>query len=134
MSSDIDAAEEVAIDEQVILVRINQLYHDGMTSDELYDATRRAWRLSEGHCQDAKYALAVFQGDVKEVYEIEGWDREGTTPDKTKINPNPPNPHSGRLEFLGKLADNTIRDKYLFKSVRQYLPKGSRFPVHYVNC
>ena len=30
--------------ENVVMIRINKAYHDGMSESELYDATRGIWR------------------------------------------------------------------------------------------
>lgn len=129
-------AQPVTIDDPVILIRINHLYYHGTTDDELYDATRRAWRLRKRRCQSVKYALAVFQGVVREVYKIDedGWAAEGTTPDISKIHAAPPNSKSGRLEFRGGRANEAIRTKYRFRSVRRYLAIGAQNPTRYVNC
>ncbi len=40
-----------------------------MTPAELYDATRASWKVGARR-ESAKYALAVFEGIVREVYEI----------------------------------------------------------------
>jgi hypothetical protein len=43
-----------------------------MTPVELYDATRGVWRVNPSR-HKAKYAFAVYEGIVKEVYEIKAW-------------------------------------------------------------
>ena len=40
----------------------------------------------------------------------------------------------GRVEFVGKLAPEEIRKRYIDTSVRDYLGKGSQNPCRYVNC
>ena len=69
--------EPVKIRQPAILVRINQLYRYGMPDNELYDATRGVWRVNPE--RGAKYAFAVFDGIVREVYEIRQWFPAGTT-------------------------------------------------------
>jgi hypothetical protein len=39
-----------------------------------------------------------------------------------------------RWEFVGKVAEDRIRRKYVGKSVAHYWPKGAQNPVQYVNC
>ena len=63
------AAEPVEVDHPALLIRINQLYRHNMDSLDLYDATRGVWRLGPRR-EGAKYALAVFEGVVREVYTI----------------------------------------------------------------
>ena len=38
-----------------------------------------------------------------------------------------------RWEFVGKVADEEIRRKYIGKSVARYSAKGTRNPIKYVN-
>lgn len=118
------------IEDPVILIRVNQLYHYGMADVELYDATRGIWRVGENR-NKAKYAFAVYEGIVREVYEIKQWLPAGST-FSTR------DPHgvydSERWEFVGKLANDNIRTKYLLKSVENYFSSGSQNPITYVNC
>ena len=75
--------EPVNITDSVLLIRISRLYYDGITEDELYDATRSCWRLGKRRT-GVRFALAVYKGIVKEVYEIEGWHPGGATPCKSQ--------------------------------------------------
>lgn len=122
--------EKVKIEEPAILIRINQLYRYGMSEIELYDATRGIWRVGENR-NKAKYAFAVYEGIVREVYKIEQWFPAGTT-----FSTRDPNGLSDpdRWEFIGKFAEAKIRKKYLLKSVEDYFQKNSQSPVLYVNC
>lgn len=120
--------ENAIIDEPVILIRINKLYHYGMTDRELYDATRGIWKIGENR-DDAVYAFAVFGGMVREVYKIREWLPAGTTT-STRGDLR----CDGRWEFVGEVAEKSIREKYLFKSVEEYLPNHAQNPIRYVNC
>lgn len=118
------------IDDPVLLIRINRLYRHGMSGSELYEATRGVWKLGERR-KGAKFALAVFEGVVREVYEIHSWHPAGTNhyasrPEKDVAIP-------GRWEFVGKIAPNEIRDKYIDHSVKEYLPAKAQNPITYVN-
>lgn len=73
------AAAPVTINHPSLLIRINQRYSHGMPEAALYDATRGIWRLSAAHAKDASCAMAVFEGVVREVYEIEAWHPAGQT-------------------------------------------------------
>ena len=57
---------------ELFLIRINELYRGGMNETELYDATRGIWKVGEERVK-AKYAFAVFEGVIREVYEISQW-------------------------------------------------------------
>ena len=39
----------------------------------------------------------------------------------------------GRYEFVGNIAPDVIRDKYVYKSVEHYFKKGMSNPVLYLN-
>ncbi len=124
-------AEEINITDDVILITINKLYHSKISAQELYESTRGVWVIGDRKTK-AKYAFAIFQGIIREVYTINKWHKAGTLSyqyreiDKDK--------HSNRWEFEGVVANQETREKYLKKSIRQYLSKGSQNPIKYVNC
>ena len=123
-------AEDVEVMHRSILINISRMYRHGMAPMELYDATRQSWVVGPRR-DEAEYAMAVFRGIVREVYEIVTWLPAGSTmatddTDRTKHHP------ENRHEFIGHLAENKIRKRYLGKSVRQYFPPGSQNPIKYV--
>ena len=123
---------EARIVDPVILIRINRLYSPGMPKGALYEATRGVWKLSERRAARAKYALAVFEGIVCEVYEINKWLPAGSSHYRTRRRQEVKVP--GRLEFAGRTAPESTRRRYMDHSVRGYLPRGLQAPVVYVNC
>ncbi len=122
------AATEVEIVHPVLLIRINRLFHYGMSPQELYDATRGIWKLGTRR-ESARYALAVFDGIVHEVYRIRGWYPAGET-----FSTRGELEGEGRWEFVGSLAEPEVRDRYRYRSVRSHLPRGAQNPVSYVDC
>jgi len=122
---------EVKIDEPAVLIRINKLYHYGISALELYEVTRGVWVMGERR-NSAQYAFAVFDGLVREVYEIEHWYPGGMTVYTTRPREDVDRPD--RWEFTGRVAEPDIRDKYLLKSVRSYIKPNSQNPITYVNC
>lgn len=125
------AAKPIDIGDPVLLIRIKRLYRHDMPPEDLYDATRGIWSISPRRA-GARYALAVFEGVVREVYEIEAWHPGGTTTAQSAVH-RPPFP-SDRWEFTGRLASEPVRSRYRGGSVRKYLRKGLRSPIVYVNC
>jgi len=121
-------APEVTIEHPVLLIRINQLFRYGMSDVEVYDATRGIWRLGRRR-EEAKYAFAVFDGVVQEVYRIRGWYPAGSTLSSRRDLES-----EDRWEFVGSIAKAKVRDRYRYGSVRSYLTKGSQNPVQNVNC
>ncbi len=118
------------INEPAILIRINRLYHYGMTDTQLYDATRGIWKVGSRR-EKAEYAFAVYEGIVREVYAISRpWLPAGSTYFARR-----PSGYGSRdrWEFVGTLAEDRIRNKYRGKYVGHYFKQGAQNPIAYVN-
>ncbi len=121
------------IEHKIIAFKLNKTYKPTIGRLELYDITRHSWRLSERR-EKAEYAFAVFQGEVKEVYTIVSW-----LPQNSTITTKKPEDISDltistdRWEFVGNIAPDEIRSKYLGKDVSEYF-KSKQNPVAYINC
>lgn len=126
---------KIDIEENVILIRINKLYHDAISVDELYEVTRGIWRVGIRR-EKAEYAFSIYKGIVKEVFIIESWHPACTTPYKLRsmIEAISNVEKSGRWEFKGKLAEEKIRNKYIGKSFKEYFKFGASNPIIYINC
>jgi len=124
-------ADEVTVTDNVIAITINKLFYSNITEEELYEATRGIWKLGERKTK-AKFAFAVFQGVVREVFEINQWYKSGTlkynTRDSSEFS------EMKRWEFDGKVASDNIRNKYIKKSIKSYITQGSQNPIKYINC
>jgi uncharacterized protein len=133
-----DPSPTLRIDEPVIAININKQYPHVKSAEDLYHCTRGIWRLSRQRAERAKYAFAVYQGVIKEVYEIDRWIPASNETreywhkrEKTQGKYFPPEVHDGRSEFIGKLAPEVIRKKY----VGQRMPvRHSQNPIRYINC
>jgi hypothetical protein len=125
------------IDEPAILIRINKTYDKSMSSESLYDYTRGRWKVSPKRAKNAKFGIAIYDGIIQEVYEINDWHGAGTTESSRKPNDKPELNSTksliGRYEFTGRLASEEIRDKYLGKSVTHLFVKGNANPIKYAN-
>jgi hypothetical protein len=106
-------AKVVTFDEPCIIININRLYTRGISAQKLYDSTRASWIVGTKRDR-AKFAIASYRGLVREVYEIEKWQ-----------------PNGDRWEFIGKIAEDEIRDKYLNQSLENYIKKGGQNPIRY---
>jgi hypothetical protein len=129
-----DAARQnptMDIDEPVVLIRPARLYREGMSDEELYEATRGVWRVGD-RALGARYAFAVVHGEVVEVYEIESWQPAGTAAYNFRRREEVVRP--GRSEFSGRVADESMRRRYLGVSVADCFKKGNQNPIRYVNC
>mgnify|MGYP001613520049 CR=1 FL=1 len=110
-------ATDALFDEPVMLIRINQLYRYDMPADELYEVTRKDWKVGS-RAKTVRVACAVYAGIIREVYSIDEW------------LPSPEIP--GSLMFAGKVAPSEIRQKYIDKSVAHVWKRGSQNPIKYV--
>jgi len=128
----------VSIDEPAIAISINRHYPHARGAEDLYQATRGIWRVNLERANKAQYAFAVFQGVIKEVYKIDQWTpvtketREyWTERDSAQGLYFPPEMDDGRSEFIGELAPEAVRRKY----VGQRMPvRHSQNPIRYFNC
>lgn len=117
------------IEEPVVAININQTFRDGLSVKDLYDFTRGIWRLSKERAEDAQFAFSVYKGVIKEVYEIKNWLPAGSTSyncRKFKLEDK-----KNRYEFVGNVASNDIRDKYIGNMMPEL---HSQNPIRYYNC
>jgi uncharacterized protein len=123
-------ALEAQIVDAVILVRVPRAFRPGMSDLALYEATRGVWRTGPRR-DKVRYALAVYEGAVQEVYEIAQWQPACTTPYQTRTFANVE--VLGRWEFVGSVAPEPVRTRYVGKSVRTHFSRGAQNPITYVN-
>jgi len=107
----------IPITESVILIIINRAYRRGMSHTELYEATRKHWKIGKRR-EKAQYAFSVSNGLVRQVYKIEKW-----YPSELEL---------GRWYFEGYIAEEMKH--YVGNDIRQYLRRGAQNPIVYVNC
>ena len=118
------------IREPSLLIRLNRLYRYGMSPFELYDATRSAWVVGPKR-EGVELVFAVYEGVVREVYRVEGWHRGGTT-FNTRTQGRSAE-RAKRWEFVGVIAEDAVRDRYLNRFVGHLLAQGARNPITYLN-
>ncbi len=119
-------AKPANLNHKAILITINKLFRSDMSPLELYEATRGVWVVGKRK-EKVEFAMAVYQGIVREVYRIGTWHRAGTlkyeTRDSTKFK------KRNRWEFEGTIAED-IRNEYIGLSVG----KGGQNPIRYSLC
>lgn len=115
------------ITDDIVVIKINQSYYDGMSAEALYDYTRGIWKRSIKSVSVADYALSVVYGIVVEVYKIDHWmpalETEFTA---RKVDPKRA---ADRIAFVGKVADASVRNRYVGKSVAYLFKNGAANPV-----
>ena len=126
------------IDDPVVAICINEQYKQCKNAAELYTCTRGLWRLKKERAEKAKYAIAVYGGEIKEVYEIDKW-LSATKAfsdfwvEKLRSQGRiiSPKEHVGRCEFVGRVAPEQIRRKY----INHVIPtRHAGNPILYFNC
>lgn len=122
------------INENVILIRINQQYHYGMSDFELYEATRTSWVVNKERADKLKYAFAVYNGLIMEVYQITTWLPAFSTMNSRKIADDikERDQENGRREFVGIIASDEVRNKYIGGDVSDMFLKGNSNPIMYI--
>ena len=133
-----DSLKVARIDEPVMAISIGGQYPNAKNDRDLYHATRGAWRIDRRRAETAEYAFAVYKGVIKEVYKIDEW--RPVSPELYGIlerlagrqdDDSPVEGDDTRSEFVGTLAPESIREKYVGKR----LPKRSYgSPILYFNC
>ena len=119
--------EKANIIEASLLIKINQTFRYGISPQELYDATRQFWKINEKQASKVKLAFAVFHGSIQAVYEVVSWHRAGSTFSTRTLS----DEKNDRMEFVGRVADAAIVDKYLYKDVSEFV--NGQNPLKYLN-
>ncbi len=122
---------QIAIIEPAIFIRIAKLYSEGMSPQELYEVTRGVWCIAQRR-ETVQLALAVAGGIIREVFAVGTWHPAGTTPYFTRQLSAVRIP--GRWEFVGELASDAVRSKYVGQVVAHYFSRGAVNPITYVNA
>jgi hypothetical protein len=111
---------------ETLLVSLNRSFDQAKANGvyrriDIYESTRKYWKISKSRLQDIKYVLGVYKGVVRSVIEVKSWQWTTVAEDGTIFK-------SARCIFEGNLLDNS---PYLNKDVSDY-PFGSGQAVRYV--
>jgi len=120
------------ITDSALLIRINKQFKYGISAQELYESTRGVWVIGQRRNR-ANFAMAVYAGVIREVYEIDSWHRAGTTEYLTRDKDELAKYKLKRWEFIGKVASDSIRSRYIGFSVAHLFRIGQQSPVVGVN-
>jgi len=117
---------QVAPEHKGVVILINKDYKPTFGDLELFEITRGMWRKgSMTIAGDSKYAFAENNGVTKEVYEIYCWVPAGTQQYFTRQND--PEWMKDRWEFVGKKANNEIRELYIGQRIERPRSFGNPF-------
>lgn len=110
------SAPPLVTDHPLLLININKLFNREMTATEIYEATRKSWKVGERR-KVAIYAVATYRGLTREVYLIKDWFSIGN-----------------RWGFNGEPADENTRNSLRYKSIAGMAMRGAANPIRYINC
>lgn len=116
-------APKIAIKVPAILIVVNKLFKHGMSDEELYEITCGNWVLGERR-NKAKFAFAVYNGVIRQVYEIQKWKPVFARRKEQKT--------QQRWKFEGFIAKDL--QHYVGSSAEKYITFGAQNPIKYVNC
>lgn len=125
------------ITDNIMIIKVNRSYKPGMSEQEKYDVTRGMWKLNLERAERVKYALSVYFGEVIEVYAPTSWHKGGETLKLTRdidiLDSNRERMHyQGRYEFVGKVAPQKVRSRYVGKSVAPLFKRGEANPIKFI--
>ncbi len=116
------------IQDNIVIIKVNRSYDPTKTAPSLYDCTRGAWKNRLSYVEQANYALSVQNGIVLEVYKILDWQLASKANERSTV-PYNPQTDDGRVLFIGEVAPDVIRNRYLNASVKPLYKRGEASPV-----
>ena len=124
-----DLTEE-DVKHNLVIIKINQSYHKGMSERELYEYTRGFWKNKISYVEPASYALAVVDEIVVEVYKVFRWVHASQA--DNIIRKYDPEKHSNKIAFYGEVAPENIRNYYISRSVKPLFKWGNAHSVTFI--
>lgn len=126
----VDAATQLResdFDEPAIFIKITGVDSSVLRSRYgLYERVRREWAVSLERVRNIRLALGVHDGKVVEVYRVAGWFHTGEVMRRDGDIP----PAEGRVEFVGNLASDELRERYRDRLVTDLF--HGQNPIRYV--
>ena len=111
---------------RALLIKINQQYREGISEEDLYEATRYCWRINKSRAEKAEVILTVYQGEIKAAFIADEW-LEATTENFLDKKPTP-----GDFGFNGHEASSDVKELYVGKRVPdRYTRQGAANPICY---
>jgi len=110
-------AKELISNEPLLLIKINDTYRKGMSLNEVYEITRKFWKIKIQRAEKCSFILGVANGIVRGVFD----------PKTFGISPNDKN----RKYFEGEIIENS---PYMNTSIKAFGKKGQRNPLVYLNA
>lgn len=117
-----NAPDLESITDPVVIININKKFKNTKSkTTSVYEVTKEAWVISESKRNVVKYALAEFQGIIISAFEILHW---------YSVNTNN-NSNNNRWGFEGQDAPESIKEKYINKSIMFAKKRGAANPIRF---
>lgn len=130
-------SDDVEISDPVLLIRIPKTFYYGIEDQELYENTRGTWDRLPSNYENAKYAFAIYDHVIQEVYEIAGWYKALTTQYFTRnwsgTTDLSQQTDESKVEFVGRIADSNTRNRYRYKSIQNTVNRSYGHSITGVN-
>ena len=130
MMTSVDVATQLResdFDEPAILIKITNVDSSVLSSRfGLYERVRREWAARLDRVRNIRLALGVYDGKVVEVYRVAGWFHTGEIMRRDGDIP----PAEGRVEFVGNLASDELRERYKDRLVTDLF--HGQNPIRYI--
>jgi hypothetical protein len=109
------------LEHSVVIININKAYKKGRFIDDVYEAVKEAWVISEKRLNTIEYVLAEYKGRIVGVFKVKEWYQY-----KSQV---------GKLNRYGFVKDQNIEQSvveiYLNKSIQKYKKRGQANPITY---
>jgi len=116
-----------------IVININKLYPKCKTQQDIYDATKASWVIAKKKVNKITTVLSEYRGLIVEVFSVDNW-----YPIEVKFNKGSKAEKTGktriRFGFIGKIAQDGIRDLYIGKSLPPYRKQNPILYPAFVNA
>jgi len=109
-------AKKIEIQDNVITIKINAKYRSDMNEQEIYEATNKWWKANQVNAEKADYVLSIHNGIVRGVFKPIAWFKAEDTK---------------RIGFDGIPAYDLIKERYLYRSIEEFIVKGNANPIQY---
>lgn len=116
-------AKKASFEKPVILININKHYERGMTPEQVYEVTRKHWRINHKKANKIDVVCGVCRGIIRGVFLSSGWERSVDAPKEKDRK---------RFHFVGKIASDSLCKRYFETNVDGYWSRGAQYPIKYV--
>lgn len=100
--------------------------------EDLYQCTRKYWRLSPERANQAEYVVGFADEEIKTIYKVSKWRKVGDCQDLLNDEEVKQNPDyiQARYAFEGERLKEKVF-KRIAAEITKDIPKSSQNPIHY---